>query len=1070
MRVPMQTARIAVLLLLAAALPDSLRAAEIEALLKRADVNGGLVVHLGCQRGRPISLSPSFLFHGLNTDARQVDALRKEIKSTKQYGRISAAVYNGKQLPYADNMVNLLIAEDPSGLTNDEMMRVLVPNGVVMRRVDGAWRPQKKPRPAEMDEWPQWLRGPDNVLVSKDARVGPPRRLKWRASPDWSRMHNDITVPTSCNLILSANGRLFYDSDTGFPDSDKMPHRFFLSCRDAFNGKLLWRKRLDDWYTGVEYRRGNPPLVIQRRLACKDDRLYATFSNDGPVEVVDAATGRILKTLPGTESAHEVVVAGDTLFVVLWEYLAPVQDGFQTSGSTRSQWFPEEPSGKSKAKPFFHQPVNTRVKAFDLKTDAMLWERGDKEMNRIFPQTLAVDEGRLYCKTPEVLYCLDAATGKNVWTSRIGGPLEKTFTKWFWVHKPTPWYWNLQNTSRVMVLEDKIITFAQEKLHVVSKSDGSVLWDTPCAYAFVSPPNIFPIHDTLYLTSGKSYKGYDLHTGEIRNTLETKPTGMGHPRCYRQLATGKYILSSAAGIEFMDLKTGRYDINQWTRGNCFAGFIPANGLTYVTPHPCACFTGIRMNGMLAYAPERATPTGEMSEQDKLVKGPAYGLSPARGGESSQQDWPAFRKDGRRCGSTAAVVPAKLETAWKVRLGSRLSPVTAVGGDVFISAIDEHTVYALDADSGKIRWSYIAGGRVDSPPTIHGSHAVFGCRDGWTYCLNRSDGRLVWRFHGGPQERLIGAYDQLESAWAVHGAVIVLKNGAVNNGKPVVYGLAGRNSFLDSGLHVFALDLATGATLAKSNISGPFGKDGNPIIAESHVIEGVKADVLVYDGHALYIKSYAMNLDCSPAQSKGRDHLVATGRSLLDSYWHHRSMWVLSTDVPYSVNRQHAGNLLAFTDSKIFSFRSHSGGRNSGFDPAKGYQLGHFKIEPNRSEMKSSTSRKDKALKAGAKRNMTTEVWKQTVDTIGKAMLLTGTNAEEIVFVAGTKNLKDPVLVDAALRNEKGGILQAYSGADGKLLAEYPLASLPVYDGLAALPGTLLVALVDGQVICMRAAR
>ncbi|MHC4248728.1 MAG: outer membrane protein assembly factor BamB family protein [Planctomycetota bacterium] len=1060
----------ALLLIFSAALPSSLRAADIDALVKQANVKGGLVVHLGCQSGQQISLDPSFMFHGLNTDASQVEALQKTIGSTKQYGRISAAVYNGKRLPYADNMVNLLIVEDPSRLARNEMMRVLVPNGVVVQRVDGTWRREKKQRPEEMDEWPQWLRGSDNVLVSRDSLVGPPRRLKWRASPDWSRMHNDITVPTSCNLILSADGRLFYDSDTGFPDSDKMPHRFFLSCRDAFNGKLLWRKKLEDWYKGVEYRRGNPPLVIQRRIACRGDRLYATFSNAGPVEVLDAATGKTLRTLPGTESAHEVVAAGDRLFVVLWEYLKPKQDGYQTSGTTRSNWFPDKPSSDSRAKPFYHQPVNTSVKAFDIKTSSLLWERSDEELKSVFPQTLAVDGDRVYCKTPEVLHCLDAATGRTVWTSKIGAPLEKLITKWFWVHKPTPWYWNLQNTSRVMVLEDKLITFARKKLYVVSKSDGKVLWEAPCAYAFVSPPNIFPIGDTLYLTSGKSYKGFDLDTGESKKTLKTRPTGMGHPRCYRQLSTEKYILSSAAGIEFMDLETGRYDINQWTRGNCFAGFIPANGLTYMTPHPCACFTSIRMNGMLAYEPERATPMAEMSEQERLVEGPAHGLKLTENGESRPQDWSAFRKDSKRGASTPAVVPAKLETAWKVRLGSRLSPVTAVGDDVFISAINEHAVYDLDANSGKIRWSYVAGGRVDTPPTVYGNYAVFGCRDGWTYCLSRSDGKLVWRFHGGPQERLIGAYDQLESAWAVHGAVVVLKNRAVNDGKPVVYGVAGRNSFLDSGIHVFALDLATGATVAGANISGPFGEDGNPIITESHVIEGVKADVLVYDGSYLYIKNYAMNMDCTRAQSGGRDHLIATGRSMLDSYWHHRSMWVLNTDAPYSVNRQHSGNLLAFKGSKIFSFRSHSGGRNSGFDPAMGYQLGHFRIDPSLIGVKSSESKKGKTLKEGAKRNMTAEVWKQKVDVICKAMVLTGASTEEVLFVAGTRDLRDPTLVDAALRNKKGGILQAYSGATGDVLAEYQLTSLPVYDGLAALPGTLFIAQEDGHVTCMRAVR
>ena len=52
------------------------------------------------------------------------------------------------------------------------------------------------------------------------------------------------------------------------------------------------------------------------------------------------------------------------------------------------------------------------------------------------------------------------------------------------------------------------------------------------------------------------------------------------------------------------------------------------------------------------------------------------------------------------------------------------------------------VRAVDADDGKSLWSYTAGGRVDTPPTVYGQLAVFGSADGWVYCLNAADGSLV----------------------------------------------------------------------------------------------------------------------------------------------------------------------------------------------------------------------------------------------------------------------------------------------------------------------------------------
>ena len=49
--------------------------------------------------------------------------------------------------------------------------------------------------------------------------------------------------------------------------------------------------------------------------------------------------------------------------------------------------------------------------------------------------------------------------------------------------------------------------------------------------------------------------------------------------------------------------------------------------------------------------------------------------------------------------TKAVVPADLKLAWQADLGGRLSGVTASGGRVFVSSIDENTVHALDEQSG-----------------------------------------------------------------------------------------------------------------------------------------------------------------------------------------------------------------------------------------------------------------------------------------------------------------------------------------------------------------------------------
>ena len=51
------------------------------------------------------------------------------------------------------------------------------------------------------------------------------------------------------------------------------------------------------------------------------------------------------------------------------------------------------------------------------------------------------------------------------------------------------------------------------------------------------------------------------------------------------------------------------------------------------------------------------------------------------------------------------------------------------------------VLRADAAGGKPVWQFTAGGRVDSPPTIHNGCAIFGSADGQVYCVRASDGVL-----------------------------------------------------------------------------------------------------------------------------------------------------------------------------------------------------------------------------------------------------------------------------------------------------------------------------------------
>ena len=116
------------------------------------------------------------------------------------------------------------------------------------------------------------------------------------------------------------------------------------------------------------------------------------------------------------------------------------------------------------------------------------------------------------------------------------------------------------------------------------------------------------------------------------------------------------------------------------------------------------------------------------------------------------DWPMHRRNTMRCGATPANVPAKLKSVWKAQLSVQGTQPVVVGDRLWVAEKDAHLVRCLDAASGKDVWDFIAGGRIDSAPTIHGGLVFFGCRDGSVYCLRADDGALVWKFRAAREDR------------------------------------------------------------------------------------------------------------------------------------------------------------------------------------------------------------------------------------------------------------------------------------------------------------------------------
>ena len=88
---------------------------EAEQIASLAGFHGGLVIHVGCGDGKltaALRLAENCVVQGLETDAKRVQRARAAIRAIGQYGPVSVVHWNGKQLPYVDNLASLVVCED----------------------------------------------------------------------------------------------------------------------------------------------------------------------------------------------------------------------------------------------------------------------------------------------------------------------------------------------------------------------------------------------------------------------------------------------------------------------------------------------------------------------------------------------------------------------------------------------------------------------------------------------------------------------------------------------------------------------------------------------------------------------------------------------------------------------------------------------------------------------------------------------------------------------------------------------------------------------------------------------
>ncbi|MCK4958197.1 MAG: PQQ-binding-like beta-propeller repeat protein, partial [Planctomycetes bacterium] len=894
-------------------------AKQAAAIMEATGVKGGLVVHIGCGDGRftaALHVNDSYVVHGLDADSDNVSIARRYIHSQGLYGKVSVEEFSAAWLPYADDLVNLVVSEGLGTVAMDEVMRVLAPNGVAYIRQGGRWAKMVKPWPDEIDEWTHYLHSANGNAASKDKKVGPPSRIQWSAGPKRTRDHDGLA---SMSAMTSSQGRIFYIYDEGPISLSYHPPKWRLVARDAFNGVPLWKREIDSWVTHLYFFRSGP-VHLPRRLVSIADRVYTTLGLDAPVTALDAATGETLLTYAGSDNAEEIICHDDILLTVIgdaevWDVEAPKVYGYWEAGV---DGWPQ--TAKS-------------IIAYNADTGEKLWTRSGKNLDRLVPLSLAAHNDRVYYMDSENLHCADLKTGKHIWQAAC--PTDGLFLR---SYAPT-----------LIAQDDVVLCLTIDELAAFSVKDGKKLWQNKGYLGFASPGDLFVIDDLAWAIpqtsaimtgtkldgdgkitngirvgadnfigdSGQELWGIDIRTGDVKRSFTMKDVlpGGHHHRCYRNKATENYLICGRRGVELVDLKNDNHVNNWWIRGLCQYGVMPSNGLIYVPPDPCKCFNLIKVDGFLAVSAGNSLDRARASDENRLQEGPAYSQATSGSKRRRQSDiiaaksentawqaplyyrkpdeWPTYRHDITRSGSAGVDVPTDLTKKWEVDIKGRLTAAVVADNKLFVSSVDSQTLHCLDAGSGKSVWQFTARGQVDSPPTIYDGLALFGSRSGHVYCLDAATGRLVWRFRAAPVDSRIMTDGRLESVWPIHGSVLVLDG--------VVYFAAGRSSYTDGGISLFGLDVYSGEKLHAASL---FARDSLPGEDFSDGMTGALPDVLVSDGE--YINMRHVQFDRNLVQrdvAEIKTLLAPTG--LLEDCWMHRINWALGYGDPID-SGAHAG--------------------------------------------------------------------------------------------------------------------------------------------------------------------
>jgi outer membrane protein assembly factor BamB len=210
-----------------------------------------------------------------------------------------------------------------------------------------------------------------------------------------------------------------------------------------------------------------------------------------------------------------------------------------------------------------------------------------------------------------------------------------------------------------------------------------------------------------------------------------------------------------------------------TAGRVISTPVVAGGVVYVGSTDGSLYAVDRATGTLRW---KFDTRGPVNSSPAVAAGIVYvgsvdGNVYAVDAETGKQRWVFATKGERRF--TAPGIHGAIPRSERMPdpFDVFLSSPAVVAGVVFIGSGDQH-VYALDALTGKQRWSFQARDVIHASPAVANGVVYIGSWDRNLYALNASNGRERWRYTTGNDTVIYNQIGIASSAAVADGTVLV----------------------------------------------------------------------------------------------------------------------------------------------------------------------------------------------------------------------------------------------------------------------------------------------------------